>query len=103
MVKRDPGLANERTALAWQRTALSVMVGAAVIARLVGRAWAPAIVALLAGSALLGAWVFGGSGARYARHAGRRRQGRARSGLPPLTLASAVCLVGAGELIAVLV
>ena len=35
-----PGLANERTALSWQRTALSVVVAALVVARLtIDRGW----------------------------------------------------------------
>ena len=44
----DPGLQPERTALAWQRTGLSIALGLLVGARLVahlGAVWAPALAA----------------------------------------------------------
>ncbi|MFD1812175.1 DUF202 domain-containing protein [Rhodococcus gannanensis] len=98
----DSGLANERTALAWQRTALSVVVGTAVITRLVGLTSGFMWVAFLVGVTLLVAWALAMSRVRCLRVSDSRR-GAARSGLPSLMLAGVVCLVGVGELIVVLV
>ncbi|WP_235736568.1 DUF202 domain-containing protein [Nocardioides alcanivorans] len=51
----DSGIANERTALAWQRTALSLVAGAAIIARLAVDETGPAVLVPLFIAALLGA------------------------------------------------
>ena len=99
---RDPGLQNERTALAWQRTALSLVAASAILARLT---WASADIAttvLLGVAAALSLWVFLESRWRYAHSAGVRLRPRARGGRGPLTLAVATALIGVAELVSLL-
>ena len=61
----DPGLARERTALAWQRTALSILFGTLLLARLtIGRIGVIAIV-MVAVSAPMAFWVYAESRRRY--------------------------------------
>lgn len=98
LVQGDAGVANERTALAWQRTALSLVAGAAVMARLT---WAD--LCLVAALPLVtcvgfGSWVFWESRTRYRGDAGRR--GRARDGRASGALAVAVMLLGVTEIAA---
>lgn len=99
---RDPGLQNERTALAWQRTALSLVAASAILARL---SWASADAAttlLLTLAAGLSLWVFLESRFRYAHSAGVRLRPRKRGGRGPLSLAVATALIGVAELVALL-
>jgi hypothetical protein len=93
-VEPDPGAANERTALAWQRTALSVMAGSAALAKLTAdRLGVAAMLSVVVGVPL-GLWVMFESRARYRKSAGiatpRRRGGRAATALAVATFA--VCL-----------
>ncbi len=99
-----PGLANERTALAWQRTALSVVLGAMVVARLtVGRLGAGVAVVALAGL-VLGGWVALEGVARYrTRRTHPVAEPAHRGGRVTLLLAGTVVLVGLTELAAILV
>lgn len=81
MRPEPPGLANERTALAWQRTALSVVVAALVVARLsIDRVGLGVVVVTVTG-VVLGGWVaLEGLGRYRSRHHGAwpgRRGGRA--------------------------
>lgn len=63
----DPGLQPERTALAWRRTALAVLVGSAAGARLLAPQLGPlAVVAGLAGCAF-GGWLYLAAGRRSRR------------------------------------
>lgn len=98
----DEGMASERTALAWQRTALSLMASAAILGRLTFSELGWAAVALLAVAALLGLWVFVESGSRYLQHHGLRRRARPRGGRAALCLASATCLIALTEVVALL-
>ena len=64
---RDPGLAAERTALAWSRTALAVAAVAALLLRIAERHPAPVAALLTACIALLVAlamWAYGRHGYR---------------------------------------
>lgn len=93
----DPGIANERTALAWQRTALSIVGGAAILARL--RAEDLALLAVpLTLAALLGLWVLLESRGRYHRTARAERRG----GRAPMALTIATALIAVSELVALL-
>jgi uncharacterized membrane protein YidH (DUF202 family) len=96
----DLGAGNERTALAWQRTALSVLAGAAIVGRL---AFSELGVAALVGPAIavpLSAWILIEGSARYQRRAssvGRRSGGRG-----PAFLGCAMVVLLLTELAAVL-
>ncbi len=98
----DPGISNERTALAWQRTALSLVAGSAIIARLGVEDAGLVIVVLLAVAAALGLWVFVESSARYRHSHGARRRPRGRGGRAAFTLMAATALIAVGELIVLL-
>jgi uncharacterized membrane protein YidH (DUF202 family) len=96
------GAQNERTALAWQRTALSLMVASALVLRLT--------VHELGASALIGAGiafplalcVFLESRGRYRHDAGLRLRSRVRGGRAGAALTSAMVLLGSLELVAIL-
>ncbi|PRY18384.1 DUF202 domain-containing protein [Kineococcus rhizosphaerae] len=99
MSRFDPGLQPERTALAWRRTAVSVLVGSAAGGRLLaGQLGAGAVVLGIAGCAFA-VWLHAAAGARARRtsralardgHLGRGPDGRVLA----LTCAFSV-LVGA--------
>ncbi|CAM3268113.1 DUF202 domain-containing protein [Nocardioides dubius] len=93
----DPGIANERTALAWQRTALSIVGGAAILARLRAEDLVLLVIPLSL-AALLGLWVLFESRWRY------HRTNRAvkRGGRAPAALSLATGLIAVSELIALL-
>ena len=98
----DPGLSNERTALAWQRTALATTAGAAIMARLTfGELGVPALITLGAALALSG-WILVESRARYHHHTGGRERALERGGFAALVLAVAVVLMALTELVALL-
>lgn len=96
----DAGGANERTALAWQRTALAVVAGSAVVARLTWRDLAAAALVPLVASMVLGLWIFAESRGRYAHDAGTRPRSRPRGGRAPTALAVATVLLAGTELAA---
>lgn len=94
----DAGLANERTALAWQRTALSLGAAAAIMARLTWSSLGVAAIAPLLAALLLSGWVFVEGWLRYSHHAGRRGKQGPRGGRASLFLAIATALVAATKL-----
>ncbi|NYG59906.1 uncharacterized membrane protein YidH (DUF202 family) [Nocardioides daedukensis] len=99
MTQPDPGSANERTALAWQRTALTLIAGTAIMARLAVDQSGPPVLALVVVAAVLGTWVFFESAARYRHSAGHRTRPKGRGGRAALALAIATALIGLGELV----
>ena len=94
----DPGVSNERTALAWQRTALSLIAASAVIARLTWSRLGVVAVAALTVATLLSLWVFVESRGRYAHDAGSGSRGRSRGGRAPAAVAVATALIAVTEL-----
>ncbi|MFE6645194.1 DUF202 domain-containing protein [Nocardioides sp. NPDC057772] len=99
----DEGAANERTALSWQRTALSLLGGSAIIARLTWQSMGFLILLPLGVAALLALWVFIESRGRYSHDAGTRSRGRSRGGIAPTALAISTTLLAATELAALTV
>jgi uncharacterized membrane protein YidH (DUF202 family) len=99
----EHGSHNERTALAWQRTALSLLAASAVVARLtVDRLGALAVVSLLL-VLPLSLWVMAESRGRYDHDAGVRRRARGRSGRAAAFLSVSVVVIALTELTALAV
>jgi uncharacterized membrane protein YidH (DUF202 family) len=96
----DPGLATDRTALAWQRTALATAAGAAIMARLTFDRLGPSALVTMAAALGLSGWILLESRGRYRHDAGLRQRRRPRGGRAPLVLALAVGLIALTELIA---
>jgi uncharacterized membrane protein YidH (DUF202 family) len=96
------GVSNERTALAWQRTALALIAGAAILSRLtLERLGLVAFVAL--GVVLpLSAWVLVESRGRYANDAGTGPRMRSRGGRAPSAVAVATLVLALVELLAIM-
>lgn len=92
--------AKERTALAWQRSALALMAGAAILVRLTWDRLGLAALVILAVAVVLGTWVFIESRGRYADAIGVRPRRTQRGGRAPTFLCVSVVLIGAVELIA---
>lgn len=93
-------VANERTALAWQRTALALLAGSAVVARLtVDRIGVLAVLSLVV-VLPLASWVMVESRGRYAHDAGMRLRSRPRGGRAPFVLTVATVLIALTELAA---
>lgn len=98
----DPGVGNERTALAWQRTALSLVAGSAILARLtVDRLGTFALASVLI-ALPLSLWVLVESRSRYAHDAGIRTRSRPRGGRAPAALAIGTVVLAVTELAALL-
>lgn len=96
---RDPGVANERTSLAWQRTALSTVAGAAIMVRLVREGLSSVALPLLGAALVLSAVVLLGEHLRYRAHHAARRVALG-PGVAGAALAIALALVALTELIA---
>ncbi len=99
---RDPGIGNERTALAWQRTALSLIAGSAVLTRLTFDRLGLLALVSVGVAAPLGLWLFLESRGRYEHDAGLSRRPLRRGGRAPLALALATSAVALTELAALL-
>ncbi|HWJ66685.1 MAG TPA: DUF202 domain-containing protein [Nocardioides sp.] len=96
----DFGASNERTALGWQRTALSLVAGSAVMTRVAWPALGMVALLPLGAAAALSVWVFLESRVRYGHDAGTRARGGPRGGMAPLGLAVATTLLAATEIAA---
>jgi uncharacterized membrane protein YidH (DUF202 family) len=94
---------NARTALAWQRTALSLLAGSAIVARLTLDSLGLVAVAAFLVVLPLAGWVLWESRARYLRTAGVRGSARSRGGRAPLMLTLATATIALTELAALLV
>lgn len=94
MPLETPGAQVERTALAWQRTALSVLAGSLVMARLSFDELGPLALVSLAIALPLSTWVLLRS---------RPRHHRPATGTPAAALAAAIGLLCVTELVALLV
>lgn len=92
----------ERTALAWQRTALSLMAGSAILVRLTWERLGVLAVGFLVGALILGGWVFIESRARYADAIGLHPRSSPRGARAPTFLGVAVLLIALTELFALL-
>ena len=101
-VVADAGAGNERTALAWQRTALALVAGSAILSRLTFDRLGLLAVVSVAVAAPIGLWIFLESRGRYWHDAGVRARPRPRGGRAPLALTIAVVTVGLTELAAML-
>lgn len=102
MTAPDPGLSNERTALAWRRTALAAIAGAAIIARLTYDRLGLASVVGLASAVAFAGWMIVEGSARYRHHAAIRVRPRDRGGRAPLFLAAVTMTTGMVEMAALL-
>jgi uncharacterized membrane protein YidH (DUF202 family) len=98
----DPGAGNERTALAWQRTALSVLAGSAALTKLTADRLGIAATLSVVVGAPLALWVLVESRGRYKHTAGFRRRPRERGGRAAAALAAATGALCLTELLAVL-
>jgi uncharacterized membrane protein YidH (DUF202 family) len=96
----DVGFSNERTALAWHRTALSLLASAAVMARLTWSDLGAYAALPLVSAALLSCWVFLVSRRRYVHRARKQRRAGVRGGLAPAALTVAFSLVALTEVAA---
>jgi uncharacterized membrane protein YidH (DUF202 family) len=97
---RDPGVQNERTALAWQRTALSLLAGAAAVSRLTIDRLGPAALLCVFGAIPLALWVFLEARGRYRADAGLRPRRSIRGGRASASVALATAIMAATELAA---
>ncbi|WKN60846.1 DUF202 domain-containing protein [Rhodococcus opacus] len=97
----EAGAANERTALAWQRTALSLVAGAAVCARLTWSELDGLGLAVLGMAGALATWVFVvGTRGYGSRHLADCRSPRPRDGRTAFALTCATALIAGAELVA---
>ena len=105
----DTGRAQERTALAWQRTGLALLLGAVTVARLALDHLGPAVVVPAAVSAAAALWVVtrGSRGRQPASVPGAdptHRPGFAvlRDGRMPAVVAATLAALALGEVVAAL-
>ena len=89
----------ERTTLAWQRTALSLLAGAAVLTRLTADQLGPFSLAGLAVVGPLALWVVGVGAGRLPQGSGATRQ--SRDGRPAAGLCVGVAVLAVLELVSV--
>ncbi|TNM41185.1 DUF202 domain-containing protein [Nocardioides albidus] len=94
--EESPGLQRERTALAWHRAALSLVVAAAVLTRLTWSRLGPGAVATVAVALVAASCMLSSRRGRGAEAA----PGRSRDGVAPLACTALVLALGLHELAA---
>lgn len=95
-----PGLAQERTSLAWQRTALAILTGSMLLARLTFDVLGVPALVLMVAAATLAAKVLLESRAR--QRSGPPESRRSHDGRRMLLLAGATALLALTEALALL-
>ena len=98
----DPGLQNERTDLAWQRTALSLVVASATFFRGSFSALGMYVAVCLAVAVPVSGWMWIRSRALYLRASSSRAALAARDGRAGLTVSCIVTTLGIGALLIIL-
>jgi hypothetical protein len=102
MASGDQGAQNERTALAWQRTALSLLAGSAAVCRLTIDRLGPLALMCVVVAAPAAGWVFLESRGRYRHDAEIQARERPRGGRAPAALALVTTTIALTELAALL-
>jgi len=97
----DRGVAGERTALSWERTALAIMCGSVIITRLTYGRLGPGALLCLAVALPLAAAVLLEGRSRHSRDARLHGGSRRRGGRSPAALALATLALASAELAAV--
>lgn len=98
----DAGVQNERTALAWRRTSLSVLAAVLVAARVTASGGPPAALVAFVVALPAAAWLLAGADRRYGAAAAALRSAGARAlpdGRLPAVLTAVVTALGTGELL----
>ena len=96
----DDGRANERTALAWQRTALSLVAGSALLSRLTFDRLGLFALSGVAVALPMSVWIFLEGRWRYGHDAGVRSRRRPRDGIAPTAIMVATVAIAMTELAA---
>jgi uncharacterized membrane protein YidH (DUF202 family) len=97
----DVGVSNERTGLAWQRTALALLAGAAIISRLTFERLGLVAFVVLGVVMPLSVWVLVETRGRYADDARTGSRWRSRDGRAPSAVAAATLVLALAELLAI--
>ena len=101
-LSRDAGVANERTSLAWQRTALSLIAGAAIMTRFTQEGASLVALPLLGAALVLSTIVLVGEHLRYRAHESEQPV-TFGPGVAGVGLAMALTLMALAELSALII
>lgn len=96
----DVGVSHERTGLAWQRTALALLAGAAIISRLTFERLGVVAFVALGVVVLLSVCVLVETRGRHAKDAGTSSRSWSRDGRAPSAVAVATLVLALAELLA---